>query len=85
MHTRTIVCGVDGLPGGRAAVRVAASLANQFGVRLVAVHVLDRTTLEEPAVRTVPAAARASAPIVVPSTARRRGLPRPRRRLSSHT
>jgi nucleotide-binding universal stress UspA family protein len=54
MHTRTIVCGVDGSPGGRATVRVAASLANQFGV-----------PLEERAARTVPAAARASAPIMV--------------------
>jgi nucleotide-binding universal stress UspA family protein len=44
MRTRTIVCGVDGSPGGRAAVRVAASLAAQFGARLVAVHVLDRLT-----------------------------------------
>lgn len=44
MTTRTIVCGVDGSLGGRAAVRVAASLAAQFGARLVAVHVLDRLT-----------------------------------------
>jgi nucleotide-binding universal stress UspA family protein len=44
MTTRTIVCGVDGSPGGRAAVRVAASLAAQFGARLVAVRVLDRLT-----------------------------------------
>lgn len=40
--TRTIVCGVDGSHAGRSAVRVAASLATQFGARLVAVHVLDR-------------------------------------------
>lgn len=40
--TRTIVCGVDGSPGGRAAVRVAALLASQFDARLIAVHVLDR-------------------------------------------
>src|SRR5689334_12314038 len=40
--TKTIVCGVDGSPAGRSAVRVAASLATQFGARLVAVHVLDR-------------------------------------------
>jgi nucleotide-binding universal stress UspA family protein len=39
---RTIVCGVDGSPGGRTAVRVAAALANQFDARLIAVHVLDR-------------------------------------------
>lgn len=44
MTGRTIVCGVDGSPGGRAAVRVAASLSAQFGARLVAVHVLDRLT-----------------------------------------
>jgi K+-sensing histidine kinase KdpD len=40
----TIVCGVDGSPGARAAVRVAALLANSIGARLVAVHVLDRLT-----------------------------------------
>jgi nucleotide-binding universal stress UspA family protein len=39
---RTIVCGVDSSPGARAAVRVAASLADAVGARLVAVHVLDR-------------------------------------------
>jgi nucleotide-binding universal stress UspA family protein len=38
----TIVCGVDGSPGGRAALRVAASLAEAANTRLVAVHVLDR-------------------------------------------
>ena len=43
-ETRTIICGVDGSVGGRSAVRVAASLATQFGARLVAVHVLDRLT-----------------------------------------
>ena len=41
-ETRTIVCGVDGSPGGRTAVRVAALLARQFDARLIAVHVLDR-------------------------------------------
>jgi len=40
--TRTIVCGVDGSPGGRTAVRVAALLARKFDARLIAVHVLDR-------------------------------------------
>jgi nucleotide-binding universal stress UspA family protein len=40
--SRTIVCGVDGSPGGRTAVRVAAALANEFDARLIAVHVLDR-------------------------------------------
>ena len=44
MTTRTIVCGVDGSPSGRAAVRLAASIAARFGARLVAVHVLDRLT-----------------------------------------
>ena len=39
---KTIVCGVDGSPGARAAVRVAASLAGAIDARLVAVHVLDR-------------------------------------------
>ena len=43
-ETKTIICGVDGSVGGRSAVRVAASLATQFGARLVAVHVLDRLT-----------------------------------------
>ena len=39
---KTIVCGVDGSPGARAAVRVAARLAEELEARLVAVHVLDR-------------------------------------------
>jgi nucleotide-binding universal stress UspA family protein len=39
---KTIVCGVDGSPGARAALRVAARLAEELGARLVAVHVLDR-------------------------------------------
>jgi nucleotide-binding universal stress UspA family protein len=39
---RTIVCGVDGSPGARAGLRVAAALAEELGARLVAVHVLDR-------------------------------------------
>jgi len=39
---KTIVCGVDGSPGARAALRVAASVAKPLGARLVAVHVLDR-------------------------------------------
>ena len=39
---KTIVCGVDGSPSARAAVRVAASVAAALGARLVAVHVLDR-------------------------------------------
>ncbi len=39
---KTIVCGVDGSPSARAAVRVAASVAAALGARLVTVHVLDR-------------------------------------------
>jgi K+-sensing histidine kinase KdpD len=39
---KTIVCGVDSSPGARAAVRVAATLAEVMDARLVAVHVLDR-------------------------------------------
>ena len=38
----TIVCGVDGSPAARGGLRVAASVANELGARLVAVHVLDR-------------------------------------------
>jgi nucleotide-binding universal stress UspA family protein len=38
----TILCGVDRTAGARAALRVAASLAEELGARLVAVHVLDR-------------------------------------------
>lgn len=41
---KTIVCGVDRSAGARAAVRVAATLADSIGARLVAVHVLDRLT-----------------------------------------
>jgi nucleotide-binding universal stress UspA family protein len=43
----TIVCGVDSSPGARAAVRVAASLAEATDGRLVAVHVLDRLVAAE--------------------------------------
>jgi nucleotide-binding universal stress UspA family protein len=39
---KTIVCGVDGSPGARTALRVAAHLAEELGAPLVAVHVLDR-------------------------------------------
>jgi nucleotide-binding universal stress UspA family protein len=38
---RTIICGVDGSPGARSAVRVAAVLAGRLSARLVAVHVRD--------------------------------------------
>jgi len=39
---KTIICGIDGSPSARAALRVAARLADELGARLVAVHVLDR-------------------------------------------
>jgi nucleotide-binding universal stress UspA family protein len=39
---KTIVCGVDGSAGARAAVRATALLADAIGARSVAVHVLDR-------------------------------------------
>lgn len=39
---KTIICGIDGSPSARAALRVAARLAEEQGARLVAVHVLDR-------------------------------------------
>ena len=39
---QTILCGIDNSPGARAALRVAATLAEVMGARLVAVHVLDR-------------------------------------------
>jgi len=39
---KTIICGIDGSPSARAALRVAARLADESGARLVAVHVLDR-------------------------------------------
>jgi nucleotide-binding universal stress UspA family protein len=52
----TIICGVDRSPGARAAVRVAASLAAQFGARLVAVHVLDRLTIPSEAAERTAAA-----------------------------
>jgi nucleotide-binding universal stress UspA family protein len=37
--TKSIVCGVDGSPDARAALRVAAELSNQLGLRLVVAHV----------------------------------------------
>ncbi|HWB55872.1 MAG TPA: universal stress protein [Gaiellaceae bacterium] len=40
----TIVCGVDDSPAARAAVRIAALLAESIGARLVAVHVLAHLT-----------------------------------------
>ncbi len=36
---RSILCGVDGSPVAQDAVRVAASLAHRFGVRLIVAHV----------------------------------------------
>jgi len=39
---KTIVCGVDTSAPARAAVRVAVSLAEAIGARIVAVHVVER-------------------------------------------
>jgi nucleotide-binding universal stress UspA family protein len=39
----TIICGVDASAGARAALRIAVDLAEMFGFRVVAVHVVDRT------------------------------------------
>ena len=44
---KTIVCGVDGSPSARAAVRVAAHLAEAIDARLVGLHVLDRLVDED--------------------------------------
>jgi nucleotide-binding universal stress UspA family protein len=38
---RTIVCGIDGTPGARAALRVATKLAGALHLRVVAVHVVE--------------------------------------------
>lgn len=38
---RSIVCGLDGSDGARVALRVAARLANDFGLRLVVAHVVQ--------------------------------------------
>jgi nucleotide-binding universal stress UspA family protein len=38
---RTIVCGIDGSPGARSALRVATELAEALDLRVVAVHVAD--------------------------------------------
>jgi nucleotide-binding universal stress UspA family protein len=38
---QTIVCGIDGSPGARSALRVATELAGAFHLRVVAVHVVD--------------------------------------------
>jgi nucleotide-binding universal stress UspA family protein len=46
---KTIICGIDGSPSARAALRVAAGLAEGLGARLVAIHVLD----SEPTIREV--------------------------------
>jgi nucleotide-binding universal stress UspA family protein len=39
--TRAVVCGVDGSPEARDALRVAASLANGLGNRLIVAHVAE--------------------------------------------
>jgi nucleotide-binding universal stress UspA family protein len=38
---RTIVCGIDGSPGARSALRIATELAGALRLRVVAVHVAD--------------------------------------------
>ncbi|MFI7679261.1 universal stress protein [Actinophytocola sp. NPDC049390] len=40
---KTVICGIDGSPGARSALRVAAVLAERMSARLVAVHVRDRS------------------------------------------
>ena len=52
---RTIVCGVDRSLAARAGLRVAASLANDLGAHLVAVHVLDWCAEAGPAAERVAA------------------------------
>ncbi|HJQ49487.1 MAG TPA: universal stress protein [Gaiellaceae bacterium] len=39
--TRAVVCGVDGSPGARVALRAAARFARELGARLVVVHVVQ--------------------------------------------
>ncbi len=39
----TVICGVDGSVGARAALRIAVDLGEMFGFRVVAVHVVERT------------------------------------------
>jgi nucleotide-binding universal stress UspA family protein len=39
--TRAVVCGVDGSPGARVALRAAARLAHELEARLVVVHVVQ--------------------------------------------
>jgi nucleotide-binding universal stress UspA family protein len=39
--TRAVVCGVDGSPGARVALRTAARFARELGARLVVVHVVQ--------------------------------------------
>jgi nucleotide-binding universal stress UspA family protein len=38
----TIICGIDGSPGARLALRVATEFAEVLGLRVVAVHVAER-------------------------------------------
>jgi nucleotide-binding universal stress UspA family protein len=46
--TRSIVCGVDGSPDAQAALRVAAELSNQLGLRLVVAHVAQPAIVAPP-------------------------------------
>ncbi len=39
----TVICGIDGSPGARSALRVAAVVAERMSAQLVAVHVRDRS------------------------------------------
>jgi nucleotide-binding universal stress UspA family protein len=41
MIVQTIVCGIDGSPGARSALRIATELAEALHLRVVAVHVVD--------------------------------------------
>ena len=42
----TIICGIDGSPGGRAALRTAAEVAQRLPARLLAVHVQTGSSRE---------------------------------------
>ncbi len=46
--TDSIVCGIDGSPDARAALRVAAKLSGRLGLRLVVAHILQMAELGSP-------------------------------------